>query len=142
MQIFILTALAVIIGTAIFIAFTLRWLSNQWKDSFFSMDVGPLIIEKAYKAVDLRAQFQYMTVDDFQRGFMNYPMNRPEHLVHNEDHKQRILHDYTHQLAKKMLDGGLIEINERDIFDRPNMRQIDLRCKVYKPDPATSLSPG
>lgn len=133
MTIFLICVLTFIVLTLVFITYTCRWLfKEQVKVNPFLSNIGPMIIEKAYRAVDVRYNFEYTTMDAVRNKPFDYFST--ELVIRDDNHKQYIIEKFTKKMAEEMLRSGLIEIVEQENIDSPYRRRIQLRAKVYKPE--------
>lgn len=133
MTIFLICVLTFIVLTLVFITYTCRWLfKEQVKVNPFLSNIGPMIIEKAYRAVDVRYNFEYTTMDAVRNKPFDYFST--ELVIRDDNHKQYIIDKFTKKMAEEMLRSGLIEIVEQENIDSPYRRRIQLRAKVYKPE--------
>ncbi|HEX6171375.1 MAG TPA: hypothetical protein VFZ33_16925 [Chitinophagaceae bacterium] len=133
-MIYLIITIGIIIFIAlIVIAFTGKFLFNKLSVNFFEFR-SPLIVERAYRAVDLRSRIEYTDRDHY----MNYPHlhvpNIGERLIHDDGHLQRVINENIIDLAKTMIQDGFVEIkNETDPYN-PFRHIVEMRVKVYKPE--------
>lgn len=124
--------LAFIALTIVFIAATYNWLlKEQAKISPFLFGIAPPIIEKAYRAVDVRSNMEYTTMDAVRNRPFDYFST--DKVIRDDDHKQYMIEQLTKGIAMEMLQSGLIEVVDQENMDNPFRRRIQLRAKVYKP---------
>lgn len=124
----------VIITTISFIA----WAFSEYstieyeikKDKLFNMPVP--IIERAYRAVDLRSMINYVDSDDvFAR---KYFYDDSKQVVHNEMHKKVLIEKACYDLTKTMINDGFVQIVDHRDKLNPYQNTIEMRVKVYKPE--------
>lgn len=91
----------------------------------------PMIIEKAYNAIDLHAQFEYTPLDAvrYSRSFDYFSTER---IVRNEDHLKYIMNEHAMIIGSQMLEEGLIEVIHDDLEYHPYRKVVRMRVKVYK----------
>ena len=128
----------VIAVTIAYIARTYAWLVEQ--KVYRVMNIGPLVVEHRHHKVEtLSNHFMYTTMHDFNTMPFRYALDREpnHHISHGDSHLARIKHDYTHKLAQQMLEGGLIEIQEREDHYGPNpwCKRVQMTVKVVRPEP-------
>lgn len=124
----------VIIGTLMFIYFTLRWFIDEKLKTYRMQFFAPPIIERAYRGKDFFASFLYSTEEMMMRN--PYPRNPDEIIIANEEHKKWIMEKYSLGLVRQMFDAKCIEVKEEDDRHSPNpyTKRVDLRVKVYQPE--------
>jgi hypothetical protein len=127
---FILFLIVFIIGTIIFIIVQGKFVLNLEKEPFIPYGVGPLIIEKAYRAHDFRYSLMYQTEENLRYAMLDYTVP----VIDVPDHKKYIMRDAVHKMAEEFLDGGFIEIHEQNERGNPYLKRVDLKIKVYKPE--------
>lgn len=139
MNIIFITFFAVIVTTIIFVVRSYAWLAEQR----IHEPVAPkLTIEHHHHKVEtLQNRFMYTTMHDFERMPFSMSMHGQRdpnhHLVRGDDHLAHIKYDYTHKLARHMLETGLVEIQEReDAFpSNPFCKHVQMTVKVVRPEP-------
>lgn len=134
MQIVIITALIVIVSSLAYIGRTYKWLFVQ-QELLSSYITKPLIVERVYRAIDFKSQFQYIMKDDFANfQFFLRPEDKTR-VVIDDEHKKYILKEYTQQLAEQMLNAGVVQVNEVDDYmTHPYIKRMQMKVKVYKPE--------
>lgn len=102
-----------------FIFFVLRWFLNEKLETYFrSQFVTAPIIERAYRGRDFFSSFVYSTKDQ----------------IMDEEHKKYIIHQFSKKLVDEMFKDGCIEVQERDDYNSPFSKRVDLKVKVYQPE--------
>ena len=96
-----------------------------------SISEAPRIIEKAYKAVDLYADFEYTPLEAVQH-FRSFDHFSTERIVRNEGHLAHVLNDHAKSIGVQMLENGLIEVIHSDVDYHPYRKVVRMRAKVYK----------
>lgn len=125
-----------IIGTIAFITWAFKEvlsLDFESKEKAFFRGTIP-IIERPYRAIDLRSRIDYMDSDYAMRN--HFYEGRT--IIHDARHKQHLIENACFQLTKTMLSDGLIEIRDTktdpNYYGNPYHNSIEMRVKVYKPE--------
>lgn len=130
----ILTFGIVIILTIVFIAFQLKNIVSLIKPRFQIPPMREMIIERAYRAVDFRANFEYTTLDYIKQINRPFDYFGTERVVRDQGHLDHIVKDFTRDLANQMVDQGFVEVVDQENMDQPYRHRVQIRVKVYKPD--------
>lgn len=94
--------------------------------------ISPMIIEKAYKAVDYRSSVSY--IDDINHT-MKYHFNMDDKVVHDIRQKEFLIEDMCRSLTRQMIQDGIVEIKDtkdNHEWHDPYRNIIEMRIKVYK----------
>lgn len=131
-----------IIATICFIAYYSKWIiialferiaHHNWLNKAFT----PPIIERAYRAIDYRAQFVYIPLKQYNKQpFTNYlhHVNEGAEVIDNERHMEYLVEKQAHELTRKMISDGIFEITDQRDDKMPLHRVLKMRIKVYKPE--------
>lgn len=118
-----------ILLTLIFIIIVGKYVFDIQIENTYSpfMNFAPPIIERAYRGVDFRYQFQYST--EYPRFY-----NESLQFIENNEHKQYIIRDAVRKMADNLYESGCIEIEEHEVDYSPTHKQVVMKIKVYKPE--------
>ena len=141
-MIYIITPfLAIIIFTIGFILWAFKSLIDlKWRPKESPFYKMPPIIERAYKAIDFKAQTNYIMEKDFSRGMMrnfSYPKEDIQNIICDDRHRNHIIRENVISLADEMIKAGCIEIKDIEDWNNPygpDARILSMKVKVYKPE--------
>lgn len=109
---------------------TFVWLIETHRTDFVRQyDFGPMVIEKAYRAMDFRTTFEYTTEIPERFDYFQIP-----NVIRNKEHLDYTIEKFTAELVKEMLKEGVVEMKEQEDIYRPYLKRIELKVKVYKPE--------
>ena len=121
----------VIIGTLVFIFFTLKWFIEEKLKTYRMQYYTPPIIERAYRGRDFFASFIYLTKEAITSH--TYPINHGDTIIMDEQHKKHIIERYSIGLVDEMFKSGCIEMTEEEERFIPFQKRVNLKVKVYQP---------
>lgn len=109
---------------------TFLWLHSQMDNSWMnSYTAAPMVIEKAYRAMDFRTVFEY--TERIPERFDHFEM---QNVIRNKEHLDYTIEKFTGQLVQEMLKEGVVEMKEQEDIYRPYIKRLELKVKVYKPE--------